>query len=185
MWCSTSKLGTLWLRMNFDDELCSCFSPYWAQLKPTFSGRGEALEFQAGYHPRKRTFKTHPNTYFSGMKIDPKYAFCMCFSQFVRHVLFKICQYDQRHTLFSNFARFCTPKRYTRVHCLVLKNNPNYVIFFTRMISNFKYKCPPPGPCHSFRGTVGLYMYMKSICNAQVCICNAHLSNWFSPMLPY
>ena len=29
-----------------------------------------------------------------------------------------------------NFARFCTPKRCTRVHCLVLKNNPNYVNFF-------------------------------------------------------
>ena len=28
--------------------------------------------------------------------------------------------------------------------CLVLKNNPNYVNFFTRMISNLKYKCPPP-----------------------------------------
>ena len=42
-----------------------------------------------------------------------------------------------------NFARFSTPKRCTRVHCLVLKNNPNY-IFFSRMISNFKYKCPPP-----------------------------------------
>ena len=37
---------------------------------------------------------------------------------------------------------FCTPKRCTRVHCLVLKNNPNYI--FSRMISNFKYKCPPP-----------------------------------------
>ena len=42
-----------------------------------------------------------------------------------------------------NFARFCTPKLCTRVHCLVLKNNPNYANFFTRMISNFKYKWPP------------------------------------------
>ena len=61
----------------------------------------------------------------------------------MHHVLSKICQYDQKHTLFSNFARFCTPKRCTRVHCPVLKNNPNYVNFFTRMISNFKYKWPP------------------------------------------
>ena len=51
--------------------------------------------------------------------------------------------YDQKHTLFSNFARFCTPKRCMRVHCLVLKNNPNYVNFLTRMISNFKDKWPP------------------------------------------
>ena len=46
-------------------------------------------------------------------------------------------------SFFPNFAHFCTPTRCTRVHCLVLKNNPNYVNFFTRMISNFKYKCPP------------------------------------------
>ena len=43
---------------------------------------------------------------------------------------------------------FCTPKRCKRVHCLVLKNNPNYVNFFTRMISNFSYKCSPPPPVH-------------------------------------
>ena len=42
--------------------------------------------------------------------------------------------YDQKHTLFSNFARFCTPKRCTRVQCLVLKNNPNYVNFWTSLI---------------------------------------------------
>ena len=54
----------------------------------------------------------------------------MCFSSFVHHVLSKICQYDQKHTLFfSNFAHFCPPKRCTGVHCLVLKNNPNYVNF--------------------------------------------------------
>ena len=47
-------------------------------------------------------------TYFSGMKIDPKYAICMHFSSFVRHVLSKICLFDQKHTLFSNFACFCT-----------------------------------------------------------------------------
>ena len=41
---------------------------------------------------------------------------------------------------FSNFACFCTPEWCTRVHRLVLKNSPNYVNFFTRMISNFKYK---------------------------------------------
>ena len=38
---------------------------------------------------------------------------------------------------------FAPLKRCTRVHCSVLKNNPNYVNFFTRMISNFRYKWPP------------------------------------------
>ena len=32
---------------------------------------------------------------------------------------------------------------------LVLKNNPYYMNFFTRMISNFKYKCPPPPAIHA------------------------------------
>ena len=85
------------------------------------------------------------NTYFSGKKIDPKYAFFACVFLNFPYVLSKMCQYDQKHTPFSIFARFCTPKRCKRVHCLVLKNNPNYVNFFTRMIPNFKYKCPPPG----------------------------------------
>ena len=31
--------------------------------------------------------------------------------------------------LFSNFARFCTPKWCTRLQYLVLKNNPNYMNF--------------------------------------------------------
>ena len=35
-----------------------------------------------------------------------------------------------KNTPFCNFACFCTPNRCTRVHCLVLKNDPNYVNFF-------------------------------------------------------
>ena len=54
----------------------------------------------------------------------------MCFSQFLCLILSQICQYDQKHTLFFQFCMFCTPKRCMRVHCLVLKNNPNYVFFF-------------------------------------------------------
>ena len=41
---------------------------------------------------------------------------------------------------FSNFARFCTPKRCTRVQCLVLKNSPNYVNFWTSLMT---FECPP------------------------------------------
>ena len=60
---------------------------------------------------------------FSGMKIDPKYAFLIAFFFFfffflMCQVLSKICQYDQKHTLFPFFfLRFCTPKRCTRLHC--------------------------------------------------------------------
>ena len=44
---------------------------------------------------------------------------------------------------FSNFARFFTPKRCTRVQCLVLKNNPNYVNFWTSLIPPLTFEWPP------------------------------------------
>ena len=44
---------------------------------------GGALVFQAGYHPHKRTSKTHPKHVFSGMQIDHKYTFL--------HAFFLIC----------------------------------------------------------------------------------------------
>ena len=51
------------------------------------------------------------NTYFSGMKIDPKYAFLHVFFLICVSCPSKICQSDPKHTLFfPNFARFCTPK---------------------------------------------------------------------------
>ena len=89
---------------------------------------------------KKKKKKKHLNTYFSGMKIDLKYVFL--------HVVFLICLSCsfQNLSLWRKahpFFHFFTPKRCTRVHCLVLKNNPNYVNFFMRMISNFKNKCPP------------------------------------------
>ena len=66
------------------------------------------------------------------------------FSLVCVHVLSKICQYDQKHTIFPPILHVFAPLN--DVHCLVLKNNSNYIIFFIRMISNFKYKCPPaPG----------------------------------------
>ena len=55
-----------------------------------------------------------------------------------------------KNALFSDFARFCTPKWYMCIHCLVLKNNPNYMNFFSRMISNFKYNPPPPPGVFAF-----------------------------------
>ena len=160
----------------------------------TTSVGGGTLVYQAGYYPRKRTFKTHPKHVFFRNESRPyKYVFL--------HALFLIClpcpfqnlsiwpkshpfifRYENRpykyvflqafffflfcfvlfcflicppcpfqnlsiwpkiHPFPQILHVFCTPKRCTRVHCLVLKNNPNYI--FSRMISNFKYKCPPPG----------------------------------------
>ena len=50
-------------------------------------------------------------TYYSGMKKDPKYAFLHAFFLICLSCAFQICLYAQKHTLFSNFARFCTPKQ--------------------------------------------------------------------------
>ena len=56
-----------YLIISLTDSLYLCVLP------------GGPLVFQVGYHPRKRTFKTHPKHVFSGMKIDPKYAFLHAF----------------------------------------------------------------------------------------------------------
>ena len=40
---------------------------------------GGALVFGGGYHPRKRTFKTHPKQVFPSMKVDPYFAFLHVF----------------------------------------------------------------------------------------------------------
>ena len=68
------------------------------------------------------------------------------------HAFFLICPpcpfqnlsiWPKTHPFFSNFARFRTPKRCTRVHCLVLKNNPNYFFFGGDDIQP-KIQVPPP-----------------------------------------
>ena len=124
---------------NFQAKSKMC----WNYLDFVPGGGGEHLYFRLDIILVKRLSKHTLNTYFSGMKIDPKYTFL--------HAFFLICVpcpfqnlsiWPKIYPFFSNFARFCTPKRCTCVHCLVLKNHPNYVIFLT-MISNFKYKCPP------------------------------------------
>ena len=48
------------------------------------------------------------------------------------------------------FFPFCTLKLCMRVHCPFLKNNPNYVNFFARMISNFVYCASAPPPAFKF-----------------------------------
>ena len=49
-------------------------------------------------------------TYFSGMKIDPKYAFLHAFFLNLSVMSFPKFIYMTKNTpLFSNFARFCTP----------------------------------------------------------------------------
>ena len=82
-------------------------------------------------------------TYYSGMKKDPKYTFLHAFFLICLSCSFQNFSLWQKCTLFSNFAHFYTPKRYTRVQCLVLKNNPNYVKFWTSLIPPLTFEWPP------------------------------------------
>ena len=103
-------------------------------------------------------------TYFSDMKIDRKYAFL--------HAFFLICLsspfqfsfvYMTKNTpFFSNFARFCTPKRCMCVQCLVLKNNPNYMNFWTSLIPPLTFERPPAQ--HFQRATANKEISRSPIC---------------------
>ena len=56
--------------------------------------------------------------------------------------------YTTKNTpFFSNFACFCTPKRCTHVQCPVLKNNANYVNFWTSLIPPWHSSAPPGQTC--------------------------------------
>ena len=63
----------------------------------------------------------------------------------MRQVLSKICQYDQKHTFFLQILHFFSPLNDVRAYIAwSWKTTLIMWFFFTRMISNFKYKCPPP-----------------------------------------
>ena len=83
-------------------------------------------------------------TYFSGMKKTLNTRFACIFLNFCPSCPFQNLSICPKTHPFSNFARFCTPKRCTRVQCLVLKNNPNYVNFWTNLIPPLTFECPPP-----------------------------------------
>ena len=73
----------------------------------------------------------------------------------------KVCDRESRrdswfeNRLVSNFARFCSaPQNDVRTYIVLSwKNNPDYVIFFTRMISNLRYKWPLGIHCSVGSGT--------------------------------
>ena len=92
-------------------------------------------------------------TYYSGMKKDPKYAFLPAFFLICLSCSFQnVSIWPKTHPFFPNFARFCNPKRYTCVQCLVLKNNPNYVNFWTSLIPPW-HSSGPPGICDNIPNT--------------------------------
>ena len=83
------------------------------------------------------------------MKIDPKYAFLHAFLKiFLSWPFQNLSIWPKTHPFFQ-FCMFCTPKRCMRIHCLVLKNNPYYVNFWTSQITPLTFECPPLGPVFS------------------------------------
>ena len=109
-------------------------------------------------------------TYFSGMKIDPNYAFLHAFFLICPSCPFPKFVYMTKNTpFFSNFARFCTPKRCTCVQCLVLKNNPNCVNFWTSLIPPLTFEWPP-----GISVAVGLLLFFKIV----LIILRRHVANF-------
>ena len=74
----------------------------------------------------------------------PNYAFFHAFFFMVCHVLSKICHNDQKHTLFSplNDVRAYIAWSWKMNPIIRPKRFFFFFFFFTRMIPNFKYKCP-------------------------------------------
>ena len=84
-------------------------------------------------------------TYYSGTKKDPKYAFLHAFFLIYLSCSFQNLSIWPKTHPFFQFCTFLHPKRCTHVQCLVLKNNPNYVNFWTSLIPPLTFECPPPG----------------------------------------
>ena len=106
--------------------------------------RGEGhLYFKLDIILIKRLSKHTLNMYFSGMKIDPKYAFLHTFLICPSCPFQNLSIWPETHPFFQ-FCTYLHPKRCTRVHCVVLKNNPNYVKFLQGWYPTSNTSAPPP-----------------------------------------
>ena len=116
-------------------------------------GGGGDLYFRLDIILVKGLSKQTLNTYFSGMKIDPKCTFFLiCPSCHFQNLSI----WPKTHP-FSNSTRFCTPKQCTCVHCLVLKNNLNYVNFFNEDDIQLQNTSGPRGVVAPHRGMGGIF----------------------------
>ena len=84
-------------------------------------------------------------TYFSGMKIDPIRVFACNFLNLSVMSFQNLSMWPNTPFFFQNLAHliFCTPNGRMRVHCLVLKHNPNYVNFWVSLIPPLTFEWPP------------------------------------------
>ena len=84
----------------------------------------------------------------------------------MRHVLPKMCLHDHKHTLFSNFARFCTPKWCTHVPALSWKTTLITWIFGRTWYPPWHLSGPPladsvPRTMFSLRKSILICTYLK------------------------
>ena len=104
------------------------------QLLITYHAGEGHLYFRLDIILVKGLSKPTLNTHF--MKIDPKYMFFL----FCPSCPFQnLSLWPKTHLFFQ----FCTPKRCTHVHCLVLKNNSNYVHFLQGWYPTSNTSGPP------------------------------------------
>ena len=106
-------------------------------------GGGGHLHFRLDIILVKR-FSNHTlNTYFSGMKIDPKYTFLPAFFLICVSCPFQnLSIWPKTYPFFPILAVFA-PLNDVRAYIAWSWKHPNYMNFVTRMISNFKYKWTP------------------------------------------
>ena len=125
------------------------FDKFFAVRGGTLSpGGGGALVIQVGYHPRKRTFKTHPkHIFFRYENSYPKYTFLHAFFFNLSVMSFPKFVMSKNIPFFPILHVFAPLNDVRAYIAWSWKNNPNYVNFFTRMISNSKNKWPPRALC--------------------------------------
>ena len=71
-------------------------------FSPALEPQGANLYFRLDIILVKGLSKHSLSLYFSDMKIDPNTRFCKLFLDCFHHVRSKICEHEQKHTLFSN-----------------------------------------------------------------------------------
>ena len=122
---------------NNNAETVSC---YWYMPG---GGRGH-LYFRLDIILVKGLSKHTLNTHFSHVKIHPKFPFLHVFFLNCPSCPFQNLSIWPKIHLFPILHVFAP---LNDVHAYIAwswKNNPNYMNFLMRMISNFKYKCPSP-----------------------------------------
>ena len=133
-----------------------------------YPGGGGHLYFRLDIILVKGLSKHTLNTYFSGVKLYPKYVFLQAFFLILSIMSFpkfvNTCM--TKNTPFFPILHVFAPLNDVRT-LPGPENNPNYVNFFTRMISNFKYKWPPPPP------PPGCVLQLPALC-ALLSVCVVH-----------